>query len=80
MTPGSSGALQLALSSVLNPGDEVLMADPGYPCNRHFVSLFGGQSAMINVDESTGYQLTADRKSTRLNSSHTDISRMPSSA
>ncbi len=60
VTPGSSGALQLALSALLNPGDEVLMADPGYPCNRHFVSLFGGQSAMINVDESTGYQLTAE--------------------
>ncbi len=40
--PGSSGALQLPLAALLNPGGEVLMADPGYPCNRHFVRLFEG--------------------------------------
>ena len=60
VTPGSSGALQLSLAAVLNPGDEVLMADPGYPCNRHFVRLFEGLPALIAVDESTRYQLTAE--------------------
>jgi len=60
VTPGSSGALQLALAALVNPGDEVLMADPGYPCNRHFVRLFEGRPALIAVDESTQYQLTAD--------------------
>lgn len=59
VTPGSSGALNLALAALLNPGDEVLMADPGYPCNRHFVRLFEALPAMIAVDESTHYQLTA---------------------
>ena len=34
ITPGASGALQLVLGAMLNPGDEVLMTDPGYPCNR----------------------------------------------
>ncbi|MHB1436637.1 MAG: aminotransferase class I/II-fold pyridoxal phosphate-dependent enzyme, partial [Thiobacillus sp.] len=37
ITPGASGALLLALGLLAGPGDEVLMADPGYPCNRHFV-------------------------------------------
>ena len=60
VTPGSSGALQLALAALVNPGDEVLIADPGYPCNRHFVRLFEGRPALIAVDESTQYQLTAD--------------------
>ena len=60
VTPGSSGALQLSMAALLNPGDEVLMADPGYPCNRHFVRLFDGQPALIAVNESTQYQLTAE--------------------
>jgi aspartate/methionine/tyrosine aminotransferase len=60
VTPGASGALQLVLAALVNPGDEVLMADPGYPCNRHFVSLFEGRACTIAVDAATGYQLTAD--------------------
>ncbi len=39
ITPGASGALQLATALLVNPGDRVLLADPGYPCNRHFVRL-----------------------------------------
>jgi aspartate/methionine/tyrosine aminotransferase len=60
ITPGASGALQLALGVLVNPGDQVLMADPGYPCNRHFVRLFEGLPVSIPVDASSGYQLTAD--------------------
>ena len=60
VTPGASGALQLAFGVLVDSGDEVLMADPGYPCNRHFVRLFGGVARLVPVDESTGYQLTAD--------------------
>ncbi len=59
VTPGASGALQLVFAALLNPGDEVLMADPGYPCNRHFVSLFEGEAKAIAVDARTGYQLDA---------------------
>ncbi|GAB4509705.1 MAG: pyridoxal phosphate-dependent aminotransferase [Sulfuricaulis sp.] len=60
VTPGASGALQLIFAALINPGDQVLMADPGYPCNRHFVSLFEGEPLAIPVDASTGYQLNAD--------------------
>jgi aspartate/methionine/tyrosine aminotransferase len=60
VTPGASGALQLIFAALINPGDQVLMADPGYPCNRHFVSLFEGEPRAIPVDASTGYQLNAD--------------------
>ncbi|MBK8163160.1 MAG: pyridoxal phosphate-dependent aminotransferase [Gammaproteobacteria bacterium] len=59
VTPGASGALQLILGVLLNPGDRVLMADPGYPCNRHFVRMFEGEAAGVPVDAATGYQLTA---------------------
>ena len=45
---------------LVNPGDEVLMADPGYPCNRHFVELLEGRPLSLPVGPETGYQLTAE--------------------
>ncbi|MCG6970872.1 MAG: pyridoxal phosphate-dependent aminotransferase [Gammaproteobacteria bacterium] len=60
LTPGASGALLLILGVLINPGDQVLMTDPGYPCNRHFVRLMEGEAVGIPVDASTRYQLTAE--------------------
>jgi len=60
VTPGSSGALQLVFGTLIDPGDEVLMADPTYPCNRHFVRLFEGNAKLVPVGPETAYQLTAD--------------------
>lgn len=65
VTPGASGALQLILGVLLDPGDEVLMADPGYPCNRHFVRMYEGVTVAMPVDAGTGYQLTAERVAAR---------------
>lgn len=60
ITPGASGALQLALSVLVNPGDKVIMADPGYPCNRHMVRLFEGEAVSVAVDASSQFQLTPE--------------------
>ncbi|MCU7904940.1 MAG: pyridoxal phosphate-dependent aminotransferase [Candidatus Thiodiazotropha sp. (ex Epidulcina cf. delphinae)] len=60
VTPGASGALQLVMSVLINPGESVLMADPGYPCNRHFVELVEGRPVALPVGPDTGYQLTAE--------------------
>ncbi len=60
ITPGASGALLLVFAALLDPGDQVLMTDPGYPCNRHFVRLFAGEPVSIPVDAACGYQLTAE--------------------
>lgn len=60
ITPGASGGLQLLLAALLDPGDGVLMPDPGYPCNRHLVRLLGGVPRLAPVGPDTGYQLTAD--------------------
>ncbi len=57
ITSGASGALLLAISVLVNPGDEVLMADPGYPCNRNFVRMMGGVPAEIAVGAESAYQL-----------------------
>ena len=60
VTPGASGAFLLALGSSLNPGEELLMADPCYPCNSNFVKVFEGKTRAVPVDSSTRYQLTAE--------------------
>jgi aspartate/methionine/tyrosine aminotransferase len=60
VTPGASGALLLALGLLAGPGDEVLMADPGYPCNRHFAEFCDARAATIPVDAANGFQLTLD--------------------
>jgi len=60
ITPGASGALQLVMSVLINPGDGVLMADPGYPCNRHFVRLVEGEPISVPVGAESDYQLNAD--------------------
>jgi len=60
ITPGSSGALQLLMSALINPGQQVLMADPGYPCNRNFVRLVDGEVISIPVYVETGYQLNLE--------------------
>lgn len=59
ITPGASGALLLVASLLMNPGDGLLMADPGYPCNRHFLRLVEGHGQLVPVDASSRYQLTA---------------------
>jgi aspartate/methionine/tyrosine aminotransferase len=56
ITPGASAALQLVMAVLVNPGDAVLMADPGYPCNRNFVYLLNGEPLGIPVDAATQYQ------------------------
>lgn len=56
VTPGASGALQLALGVLVNPQDEVLLTDPGYPCNRHFVRLFEGKPISLPVTAAQSYQ------------------------
>lgn len=61
VTAGASGALMLALGALITPGDEWLLTDPGYPCNRHFVRLLEGIPRPLDVDASTAYQPTAEK-------------------
>ena len=59
VTAGSSGALLLAFGVLLDAGEEVLLADPAYPCNRHFVRTLGAVPRGVPVGGATRYQLTA---------------------
>lgn len=60
ITPGASGAFLLALGVSLNQGDEVLLADPSYPCNQNFIHLFDAKAKHIPVYADTAYQLSAE--------------------
>ncbi len=59
VTPGASGALQLALAVLLDTGDRVLLVDPGYPCNRNMIRLLGADCIDIAVGHANRYQLQA---------------------
>ena len=60
VTAGSSAALLLVMALVVDRGREILLADPGYPCNRHFVRVFEGDPVGIPVGAASSYQLTAE--------------------
>jgi aspartate/methionine/tyrosine aminotransferase len=60
VTAGGSGALLLATALILNPGEGMLMTDPGYPCNRHFMNSFDGEGQLVPVGSEQGYQLSAE--------------------
>lgn len=59
VTAGASAALQLACLALIEPGDEVLMPDPSYPCNRHFVSAADGRAVLIPSGAPERFQLSS---------------------
>ena len=61
VTAGASAALQLACLALIDAGDEILMADPSYPCNRHFVSAADGKAVLIPTTAAERFQLSADK-------------------
>jgi len=61
VTAGASAALQLACLALIEAGDEVLMPDPSYPCNRHFVSAAEGTAVLLPTTAAERFQLSADK-------------------
>jgi aspartate/methionine/tyrosine aminotransferase len=61
VTAGSSGALLLVMAALLDPGAELLMADPGYPCNRQFARTVDGVPMGVAVGPDCGWQLTPEQ-------------------
>jgi aspartate/methionine/tyrosine aminotransferase len=59
VTAGASGALLLTMAALVDPGDEILMPDPSYPCNRHFVAAFDGVARLIPSGPEDRFQLSA---------------------
>jgi aspartate/methionine/tyrosine aminotransferase len=60
VTAGGSAALLLATALIVNRDDEILLTDPSYPCNRHFVRVMEGVPKTIEVGPDERYQFTAE--------------------
>ncbi|HDR8909630.1 TPA: pyridoxal phosphate-dependent aminotransferase [Burkholderia multivorans] len=67
VTAGASAALLLACLALVGRDDEVLMPDPSYPCNRHFVAAAEGRPVLVPSGSEARFQLTADDVRTRWN-------------
>ncbi len=61
ITAGASAALQLACLALIDAGDEILMPDPSYPCNRQFVAAADGVAKMIATTAQERFQLSAEK-------------------
>jgi aspartate/methionine/tyrosine aminotransferase len=59
VTAGASAALVLATAALADTGDEVLIADPSYPCNRQIVESFGARVTLVPTTAHTRFQLDA---------------------
>jgi aspartate/methionine/tyrosine aminotransferase len=59
ITAGASAALQLTCLALIDRGEEILMPDPSYPCNAHFVAAAGGEPVRLSTTAQERYQLTA---------------------
>jgi aspartate/methionine/tyrosine aminotransferase len=59
VTAGASAALQLACLALFEPGDEVLMPDPSYTCNRHFVAAAGAKAVLLPAGPAERFQPNA---------------------
>lgn len=59
ITAGASAALQLACLALIEAGDEVLLPDPSYPCNRHFVTAADGCAVLVPTTAAERFQLSA---------------------
>ncbi len=57
ITQGTSPALYLVVAAVLEPGDEVILANPCYACYPNYIRFAGGVPVYVDTDEDGGYQL-----------------------
>jgi len=57
ITPGTSGAFSLVYAALLEQDESVLLPDPGYPCQRNFIRLAGGEPINVPVGPESRYHL-----------------------
>ena len=61
VTIGTSGAMQLIFTALLDPGDEVILTDPHYACYPNFLQAAGGQPVCVPISADNGYQIESER-------------------
>ncbi len=60
ITSGTSPAMLLVFSLLVEPGDEVILGTPHYPCYPNFIRACGGVPVLVETDPQAGYPLEAD--------------------
>ena len=61
VTSGTSPAMLIVFSLLVEPGDEVVLGAPYYPCYPNFVRLCGGVPIAVPCDPADGFALRAER-------------------
>lgn len=56
VTSGSSPAILLILAALINPGDEVMVSNPGYSCYTNFIRIVHGKTVHVPVSADNGFQ------------------------
>lgn len=60
VTVGGSEGIDMAIRSVISPGDDVLLVEPCFVCYRPIVEICGGNVIAINTKAEDNFKLTAD--------------------
>lgn len=66
VTSGSSPAILLVLGALCNPGDEIILSDPGYACYSNFIRFVDAKPVKINVYENDGFQYRPEEIAKRI--------------
>ncbi|HOP47913.1 MAG TPA: pyridoxal phosphate-dependent aminotransferase [Desulfobacteraceae bacterium] len=68
VTSGTSPALLMIFSALLESGDEIIISDPHYPCYPNFANFLGARPNFVNVYEEDGFQLRHEDIKKKINS------------
>ena len=66
VTSGTSPALLLVLNVLLDPGDEIVMPTPHYPCYPNMVEVCGGRPVLVPTSPADGYLINVERVRTAI--------------
>lgn len=58
VTPGASGALLLIFALLADSGQQIMMSDPSYPCNRQFLNFLQASAQLVPTGPADNFQLT----------------------
>src|SRR3989440_2984929 len=67
LVPGSKNVLLFTLLSCIEPGDEVILPDPGYPAYASQVNFIGGVPRVVTLREETGFRMDLDELASLVN-------------
>jgi aspartate/methionine/tyrosine aminotransferase len=63
---GTSPAMVLIFSALLEYGDEIIVSNPYYPCYSNIIRYVGGTCIFVNVDEDDGFQFRPEDVAKRI--------------